>query len=140
MDIEKFEKFKVECAEIFKITEENINDKNMKVSSMYELTLRVYIQEKKLLNQMNIEKEKMYSDLYHYFKFNREFKSDFSLNTKNEVEVFITRDEKYHKYLLSITDQEMQVKYIEEVMDQLKKMTYNIKNYVDLKKIKLGLM
>ena len=81
------------------------------------------------------DKDKLYGDLYHEYK----FKSDFQLDNRGEIDVYIKANDKYYNKCLEYQTQEIIVKYIEETLQNITTTGYRIKNYVDLLKLKMSM-
>ena len=120
------------------IDENNVLETCLNLGKMYNNYLIVYSTEIRTLKDMNIELDKRYGDLYHKYKYGKEF--DYALNNKGEVDVYINNDPSYYEYNKFVKFQEVVVKFLEYHLECLSKMSYTIKNYIELKKIKLGVM
>lgn len=134
MNIEDFEKLKNITKTKMVLTNENIVDKSISIISYYHQYLNLYIDEYKLYKDLLVEKEKLYGVLYNDLRYN----TNKDLKSRTEIEPFINSNDMYYKLCLRINDQEMIVKYLEEVMDSIKKLSFNIKNIIDLKNLQGG--
>jgi len=136
MTKDEFKKLKLMVEKSLKITHDNVTDKTISLSTLYANLIQVYSKEVKILKTKFHDKEKIYGDLYHHYKFNFQFQ----LDTKAEVEAYIKADNKYYTAALEYVDQEIVVKFIEQTLDHINNIGFRIKNYIDLKKMEKGLM
>ncbi|MFW6282046.1 MAG: recombination mediator protein UvsY [bacterium] len=136
MTNEKFQELKKLIEKEIKLDESNIMEKSIQLSNLHTKMLQLYSNELKLLKNKYHEREKIFGELYEHFR----FKSDYSLTTKTEIEPFIKSNDKYYKAALEYSQQEVIVKYIEQTIDQINALGFRIKNYIDLLKIKKGIL
>ncbi|MFW6173021.1 MAG: recombination mediator protein UvsY [Elusimicrobiota bacterium] len=134
MKNEDFQKLKKFVEKELKIEESNVMEKSIQLSNLYTKFLQIYTRELKNLKSKHHEKAKTYGELYHHYK----FKFDYQLDTKAEVESYIRADDKYYQIALEYSNLEVQVKYLEQILEQINNLGFRIKNYIDLKKISLG--
>ena len=132
---EKFDELKLEVEEDLKITEDNVLQKNLKLSNMYNHYLKIYIHEIKILKSIASSKNLKYKEKYHFYKFDCQFK----LTSNKEIETYVEGDEEINKLNVRIQNQEIIVKYLEEVLDNIKSTGYRIKNHIELYKLQHGL-
>ena len=88
------------------------------------------------LKEIQSTKDKQYTTLLHGFRKNGY--EGFEVKGK-EVDHYISLDEAYQKVISKFKDQEYIVKYLEGVMEQVNKISFNIKNFVDIQKVKMGI-
>lgn len=133
MDINQFNQFRLvlEQNKKFVITKENLGEKSIELTNSFMRYYDQYITEYKVLQDMLTSKQKLYSELYNKYRYDNKLEA----RTKTEVEPFIYSDESYYKVSLSVNDQEMIVKYFEGLCDMIKRLSYNIKNIIDLKNL-----
>jgi len=134
MTPEKFAELKEFNKEKFKITEDNILSKAISIPSSYHHYLSLYIDELKILKNKMVEKDKQYGILYDSIRFS----GNKDLKNKSEIDPYINSNDIYYKMCLDINDQEMVVKYLEEVMSSINKLSYAIRNFIDIKNLGLG--
>jgi len=116
-------------------TEDNILDKSLEMSSIYFRYLELYTSEMKELKKFEADREMLYGTLFLDLKKN----SNIEIKTKGDADTIIKANATYYNASLEVSHQETVVKYLEEVIDMYKKMTYMIGNIVSLIKIKRGL-
>ena len=138
MTEENFNSIKLRSQNDLVIDENNVLETSLNLGKTYNNYLRVYSNEYRTLKEMMIELDKKYGELYHKYKYGKDF--DYALNNKGEVDIYINSDPTYCEYLKFVKFQEVVVKFLENHLDCLSKMSYSIKNYIELKKIKLGIM
>ena len=131
MNQENFNKLKLFTGGKFKITEDNILSQAISIPSSYHYYLDLYIDELKTLKNKITEREKLYGTLYDTIRFggNRD------LRNKTEIDPYINSNDIYYKLCLEINDQEVIMKYLEETLSSINKLSYSIKNYIDIKNL-----
>jgi hypothetical protein len=132
-----FDELKKQVEIDIEINEDNISEKSLKYSFIYHKYIEMYQRAVKELNMIKIEKDKIYGDLYHAYKFENK-SGGYDLNTKTEIEVYVKRDEKYYKIALKYYNQESIVKYLEGVLQIINTMGFSIKNYIEIQKLRMG--
>lgn len=135
MTLDQFKKLKEIVEKELEITEDNIEQMSIKSGNLYHKYLKLYSQELQKLKEIAIYKEKVYGELYHKYK----FEGQYELSTKTEVDVYVKSDEIYYNKCLEEANQEIIVKYLEAVVDSILKMGFQIKNYIELQKLKNGI-
>ena len=103
--------------------------------SSHHYYLDLYIIEFKKFKDMLAEKDKLYGTLYIDLKKN----SKIELKYKSDYDSFINANEMYYEMVMKLNEQEAVVKYLEEVMNTIRKMSFNIANIIELKKLKEGI-
>lgn len=133
MDIQQFNRFRqiLEQKQKFVITKENLGEKSLELTNNFMQYYDQYIVEYKVLQDMLTAKQKLYSELYNKYRYDNKLEA----RTKTEVEPFIYSDDSYYKMSLAVNDQEMIVKYFEGLCDMIKRLSYNIKNIIELKNL-----
>jgi len=136
MTRDEFMKLKTLVEESLKITDDNVMDKTVSLSTLYARLLQIWSKELRILKIKGLDKDKVYGELYHHYK----YKFNFQLDTKAEIEAYIKGDDKYYKIALEYAEQEIIVKFIEQSLEHINNIGFRIKNYIDLKKMSKGLL
>jgi len=136
MKSESFQKLKAKVESELKITPENVEQKSLQLSNFHTQCLQLFVKELSILKKKLLDKDKIYGELYHKYKYN----FDYQLDTKGEVEAYIKADDKYYQIALECAQQEVQVKYLEDTCLQINNLGFRIKNFIDLRKIDKGLL
>lgn len=136
MTNENLEKLKKHIEDVLRLTKDNVMNKTLELSGLYDNVLRLLIKELKIYKTLEIEKDELYGTLYH--KYTKEF--EYQLDTKYEVENYIFKDKLFVQKRLNIQDRELTVKYLEGVLDNIKNTSFQIKSYVDQLKIQQGII
>jgi hypothetical protein len=134
MTLEQFKSLKTKVESDLDLTDSNAAEKSLKLSSLYSKYLGLYIQELKLLKTTSTEKDKLYGELYHKYK----FKNDFQLDSAKEIDTYIRADDSFYNKCLEFQNQEIIVKYLEEVLQNIKNAGYAIKNHLEFVKLKMN--
>ena len=136
MKMDDFQKLKDKIEQELKITDENVMDKSIQLSNLYSIILKIYSKELRALKEKQLEKDKVFGELYLQYR----HKFDYNVETKAEAETYIRADPKYYQVALEFVQIEVQVKFLEQALSHIDNLGFRIKNYIDLKKMKLGLM
>jgi len=142
MKIEDFEKLKNKVKSELELNQDNIEQQSIRSGTLHQKYLAIYMKELRTYNRMVAEKEKLYGELYHKYKYpsaDDGIGFQFSLDTKGEIDTYINSNNDYYQKRLNIQNQEIVVKYLERVLDSINKMSFHIKNYIELMKLKHGL-
>lgn len=134
MMMDDFKKLKKVVEKDLKWSRDTAQDKEVQLSTLYSKYLEVYIGQAYIRRKLELKKDKIYGKLYHKYKFDFEFQ----LDTKAEVESYIKADDEYYKIALEVANQQMITNYIEEVLKEINTIGFNIKDYIELEKLKRG--
>lgn len=134
MKTESYQKLKQKVEEELQLTDENVEAKSLQLSNFHNKIRNLFTKELEILKHKLIQRDKVYGELYHKYKYN----FDYQLDTKGEVEAYIKSDNKYYQIAIECANQEVQVKYLEETLVHINNMGFKIKNFIDLKKMRLG--
>jgi hypothetical protein len=118
------------------ITPDNVMNKILMIPKLYSKYLNLYIREKRLLKIINTDVDKLFKKIYHDYKFNKNFVT----GTIKEIEKYVSGDDDYIKIKLKFDKQSVYVEYLEKMLQVLNGLGYQINNYVDLLKIKNGII
>jgi len=135
MKIEDFKKLKLKVENDLLVDETNAAEKSLNFSRLYSKYVSLYMQELRILKNLSAEKDKIYGELYHKFK----FKSDYQLDSNKEIDVYVKADDKYYNKCLDFQNQEIIVSYLEMTLQNITNTGYRIKNFIELLKLKMGL-
>ena len=88
-----------------------------------------------ILKSLQIKKDSLYA------KFYKEYKEDYhrELDNKHEYNTYINTKSEYEKICIDVARQEIITKYLEETVDNIKKMNFSVKNWIELKKYLEGM-
>jgi hypothetical protein len=137
MTDEAFQKLKKFTEVELKLTPDNVMDKAISFNNLYIHYHNLYVAERGKLKDINNNMRKTYAELYHYYKFEG---FDFKLDSKSEIETYVFGNDKYYNSKLQLDKQQLQVDYIKATMDQIQKTSFQVGHYIDLLKIKNGLV
>ena len=115
-------------------TEEDVQSKSHQIPYLYQSYLKILSKELKELNDIELEKLSMYGFLFEHYKFNHTYRYD----TKTEIEAQIFGDSKYQSISKRYEEQHIIVIYIEKTLENIKSMSFSIKNFIELKKFYAG--
>lgn len=135
MTNEMFLKLKRRADLDLQFTEENAIEMAMKIPNLYQRYLNVYIDELRDLKSLDISVDKKYGELYKYYKFD----DNRAWGNKGEIDTQINSNEGYTDLKRESIQKEFVVKYLEEVLANINRMSFSVKNFIDLQKFKAGM-
>ena len=110
--------------------EEVMRVNNLLPSTIQKWT-KLYTTQKYLVSQLKVSLNKIYGELYYYYKFN----DNVSWGTTKEIESQIYKDSKYLIAVKEYDTQKYYYDFIEETLTNIKNLGFTIKNYLDYKKM-----
>jgi len=136
MTLDELKTLKLWVAKETKLDEDNVMAMALKIPNAQTRLLNKYSHEKQILTEMKNNLNVIYRDVYTQMRFH----TDYNLSSKTDLQVFASAEEKYHKAKMACDNQEIAVEYIQKAMDGIVKMGYSIKAYIELLKIKNGII
>jgi len=130
MTNQEFEQIKIIAEKKLFFNEDNFQGKLSEVPLIYDTFLKLFIKEHKVLQNMKLKKDIKYADLYRNLKFN----SDIRLENKHEIENQMFSDISYQKIVSDINDQQEIVTFLEQTLENVKNLSFAIRNYIDWRK------
>ena len=134
MNLVDLKNLKLKAKDHFKITPENILDKSIQLGTLFQRYSQIHNTELLKLKTLSVEKDKLYGDLYH----KKKFEGSFTLDSNKEIDIYVKADDTYYKLLVKIANQEVIVDWLEQTINNINKLGFYIKNYVDIYKFKNG--
>lgn len=111
-----------------------INSQLLDGPIFYSTLLQLFVKENKNLNLLEQEKDELYASLYRHFKYD----SDVRWETKHEIETQMYTTKPYIAILSKIEDQQEIVTYLQQQLENVKSLSFAIKNYIDWQKFVSG--
>jgi len=136
MEDDKFRALQAKVNKDLTITQDNVMQKSLDLSKLYTEYSRRYYTQVGILKNINIEKVKLYKKLYHYYKFD----GDFRLDTKKEVEIYVLADTEYCQLRLDWDKQSIIVEFLEKTLANIQRASFTIRDYIELQKFKKGVV
>jgi hypothetical protein len=134
MTLDDFKKLKIVVEKDLKWDKDTAQSKEIQLSTLYAKYLDVFMTQANIRRKLELKKLKLYGTLYHKYKFDFQFQ----LDTKSEVESYINADDEYYDLSLELSNQEMITNYLGEVLKEINTIGFNIKDYIELEKLKRG--
>lgn len=135
-----FEELKKQLKEDLDVNDENMFDKSMRYSSIYHKYIDMYYSAIKNLSIIKIERDKIYGELFHLYKTGKAKSCEgYDISTKSEIDIYIKKEPQYCSIQKKYATQEARVKFLEMSLENINKMSYAIKNAVEIKKLQLGI-
>lgn len=128
MNQSELNKIKKDLEDDLKITDDNVLDKTKTVPHLYQKYLSVYIKESMLLKKLKSDLDEFYG-----LAFKKLFEGDRKLN-KGEIDQFICAEKEYVNMKRQMEFQEQVCIFLEKSVDNVKAMSYNLNNYISLRK------
>lgn len=123
-----------EVEEDLTINFDNLQDKLYKVPNYHSKYLKMYFDQKKILNKCNEELNKLYKKKYYYYTEQYEYK----LDTVKEINFHVFSDEEYSKANLKTENQKLLVDCIERTLKRVQFMSKDVSNIMDYMKYVQG--
>ncbi len=106
---------------------------SMNIPNIYQTVLDIYTSELMILKNLQAKSDKKFGEMIKYYK--ETYKV--SLSTK-EVEGYINSNDEYHALVVNVYNTQCVVNYLEQTLDNIKKLSFNIKNWIEIKKFYEG--
>jgi len=135
MDLETFRKLKKKAEEEIKFDPKNVESLCVDNSSLYQKYLDIYSTELLTLKQMKIMYDSRFGVAYKEVK----YKDGYDWSKKGEVENQINTREDILELRNKMAVQEVIVEYLQNVLENIKKLSFSVKNYIDYKKVMMGM-
>jgi tRNA uridine 5-carbamoylmethylation protein Kti12 len=107
------------------LTPNNLLDKVYEVPKLYNKWQRIYFSNKKKLNKKSKELDALYKQKYYYYK-----DGDRLLDNAKEINFNVLSDEEYAKLRLEVETLKDLVKVLEQSIDRIGKISFDIKNII----------
>jgi len=133
---EKFLKLQKQLYSDITITPDNVNEKIIELPKIYAKYQNLYVGQRRILKNINISIQQTKKRLYHKYK----FQSDFSLDNATERMLYVEGDDEMCDLYMLKDKQDVIVDYLKENLVEISKMSYLIRSYVDLEKMRNGVM
>ena len=134
----KFLSLQKQVMKDLKLTRDNVNDKLLEMAVIYTKYRKLYYDQKTVLKNIDLEIKKTKKKRYHYYKFGEDF--EFRLDNATERMIYVDGDEELCDLYLLYDKQESIVDFLKDTMSQINKMSYLIRSYVDLEKMRNGIL
>lgn len=136
MTFDELNELKKRFEKQIQINEDNVLEKSLEIVRLTSTYLNIFTKELKIRKQLEVEKDQLYGKLYHHYK----FKFNFSLDSQKEIDTYVKADDTYYQKCLDLSNQEVITQFLESILETLNKSGYSIKSYIELLKIKNGLI
>ena len=131
---EKYENLQKRIALDVRLTQDNVKSKVLELPILYTKYKKLFIDQSTILENMNIELQKVKAKRYHYYKFD----GDFRLDSATEINMYVNGDDEVCNYNLMIKKQTRVVESLKGALETITKMSYLIKAHIDLEKLRNG--
>jgi len=118
------------------LTPDNVQEKLLKMPMLYTKYRKKYFDQRRLLKNINSDIKKTKKKRYHFYKFDY----DHTLDNNTERALYVDGDDEMIQISMMYDEQLDIVNYLKDVITQIGNMSYNIRSYIDLQKLKNGVM
>lgn len=117
-----------------KLTQDNVKDKILELPILFTKYKKLYLDQRGILKNINIEIKKTRAKKYHHYKFD----GDFRLDTATEINIYVDGNDEMCYLNVLLDKQELIVEFLSDTVSNISKMSYLIRSYVDLEKMRNG--
>jgi hypothetical protein len=135
MNLEDLKKLKRRATEDVQFNEDNAVEMSTRIPNLYQKYLSLYITELEKYKEFVATRDQLYGRLIRDEKIN----GDIEWKNKDEYNAVINCNDDYYSLRLRTNQQELVVKFLEDTLSNINRMSFSIKNYIDLKKFLGGL-
>lgn len=135
MTINEFESLKKTAEEELKFDKSNAAEKNILLPNLYQKWLGIFNTESSRLAVIRLDLEKKSGELYQFYKNEDKIAHD----TMKEIEGCISSNPEYLELKAKEIKQAAIVDYLEGTLNNIKQLSYSLKNFVEYQKIQLGM-
>ena len=118
------------------LTEDNIKQKILELPVLFTKYKKLHLDQEEILNNINTEISKTRKKLYHHYKFDYDFK----LDSASEIKNYVDGDNEMCNLNFLYDKQNKIVKLLDATVSNITKLSYLIRSYVDLEKLRNGVM
>lgn len=136
MDIQTFKRLKKMVENELSLDENDISTMSFKIPNLYQKYLDIFSNEFLELNNLEVEIKSKFGELYKKYK----YKDDYEWSNKNEIESQIHSNEDFRNLRIRFNEQEFIVKYLEKTLENINRLSFSLKNYIDIMKFKHGML
>ena len=121
------------------LSSDNVNQKILDLPKLYTKYRKKYFDQRRLLKNINNDIKRTRKKRYHYYKFDNEDRG-YIVDTYNERMLYVDGDDEVCDLLYLKDQQEAVVEFLKATISQIDKMSYTIRSYIDLEKLRNGSM
>jgi hypothetical protein len=118
---------------VFDDSDAKLTSLTRSLPGIYQKAINMYTDQYQTCNNLKTVKEELYGKLYLQHKKNND--RSFS---KPEIDILIQSEGKYRDIKIEYNTQEMYLKYLDFTIDNIKKISFQVKNYIEIKKFFSG--
>jgi hypothetical protein len=118
---------------VFDESDKKLTSLTRSLPGIYQKAIKIYTDQYQTCNNLKTVKEELYGKLYMQHKKNND--RSFS---KPEIDIIIQSESKYRDIKIEYNTQEMYLKYLDFTIDNIKKISFQVKNYIEIKKFFQG--
>lgn len=126
-------KMKDEILEDMRLDEENFMEKSLRVPMIFSKWLERFIKAKAKYMEIKTDLDRIYGERYEYYK--TEYVRELKIS---EIEAYILKDPIYIEKLREYNNIKLYVEFLTSIMETVRGLSFNIKNYIEAKKFYSG--
>lgn len=137
--MDKFEKLSDKAKEeLNEVTKDNVVAESTANIGKYQRWLDTLFNQRKFLNDLKSKKTKMMGEIYHYYKFNSDFKD--RLKSDTAINKYIEKHDCYNAINEVVKLQEALVLYLEGTVQNFHSRNFAIKNIISAWAAEIGIL
>ena len=118
------------------LTKDNVQEKILELPILYTKYRKLYFEQRRILKNISNEIKQTKKERYHYYKFS----AGFRLDSATEIKLYVDGDDELCTLRLLYDKQDGIVSFLEQTVQDISRMSYLIRSYVDLEKLRNGVM
>ena len=118
-----------------KLTPDNVQQKILEMPIIYIKYKKLYLEQRGILKNINTTIKQTRAKRYKYYKFGD---YEYHLDNTTEVNMFVDGDDEICELNILYDRQEGIVEYLKDVISMISKLSFQIRNYVDMEKLRNG--
>jgi hypothetical protein len=135
MTEERFKKLKDFFDDVLQFgeTDKTLTTLTRSMPNIYQQAISFYTDQLRVVQEMRLEKDRIYSEGFKYYKEkqNRDY-------TAKDIDVLMDSNTGYVDICRELAKQEMYCNYLEHTINNIKSISFNINNYINVKKFFQG--
>jgi hypothetical protein len=117
----------------FSDSESKLKSLTRSLPSIYQSAIGIFSEQLQEVKELSLVKDEIYGKLFSKYK--KDHSRSFS--TK-EIDIMIKSEDKYIDVCIEYNKQETYLKYLEATIDNIKKISFQVKNFIEIKKFYQG--
>lgn len=134
MTNEEFIKLKKIALKEICFDEDRILEQSAGIAKLYQKYLSIYVTELENYNRLSVKVDEIFGQLMRHYTMD----DDIAWKNQSALVSQVKSDAKYVKAVIARDTSEVQMKFIEKTLANIKDMSHNVRNYLEAKKLLTG--